>query len=152
LIEINNDPAFTRGYHTQWLCRRCNQEVPDEIQVGPDAVRDVLRSIDRVYDAATEARVSTCRLITIVVCAALVSALTVGTVDRMAPYHLATLFDDVLIDLIRGFGALIVYGFGGAILGLLVDQKLTETIQIRASYNRPRREGIAALSEHTVKN
>jgi hypothetical protein len=145
MIEIDNEPAFMRGYHTQWLCRRCNQEVPDERKVGPHPVRDVLRSIDCVYDAAITARVSTCRLIIIVITAALVGALTVGTVDRAAPLHLATPFDDAVIDLIRGLGALLVYGLGAAILGILVDQKLTGAIQIRASYNRPQRNEIAAL-------
>lgn len=146
MIEIDNEPAFTRGFHSQWLCRRCNQEVPDERKVGPDAVRDVLRSIDRVYDAAITARVSTCRLIVIVVVAFLVGALTVGTVDRAAPLHLATPFDDAVIDIIRGLGALILYGLGAAILGIVVDQKLTDAIQIRASYNRPRQKEIAALN------
>jgi hypothetical protein len=138
LIEFDDEPAFTRGYHTQWLCRRCNQEVPDEIRVGPDAVRDVLRSVDRVYDAATVARASTCRLIIIVVAAALVGALTVGAVDRMPSLHLATSFDDAVMDLIRGLIALSVSGLGVSLLATVIDHKLTEIIRIRATYNRPR--------------
>jgi hypothetical protein len=91
-----------------------------------------------VYDAATVAQASICRLIIIVVAAALVGALTVGAVDRMPSLHLTTSFDDAVMDLIRGLIALCVSGLGIGLLATLIDHKLTEIIRIRATYNRPR--------------
>src|SRR5258708_2671092 len=45
MIEIDNDPAFSLGYHTQWHCNRCNQEVPNERHFSDGSV---LRSTNRV--------------------------------------------------------------------------------------------------------
>jgi hypothetical protein len=140
MIEINNESAFTSGYHTRWHCRRCNQEVPNEREyVTYDGKRAVLRSIDLVHDASILAQVSTCRLIIIVVAAVLVGALTVGTMDRLGSLDLATAFQfhGAVMDLIRGVIALFGYGVGASLLGMLVDHKLTEIIQIRAFHKRP---------------
>lgn len=124
MIEITNDPAFTRGYHTQWHCRRCNQPVPDEEHCDVDGVHRVFRSSDVVHGAAIVARTSTCRLIITVLAAALVGAFTVGSVDRMPALHLATPFDDAVMDIIRGAICLFLYGIGAALLGMLADTAL----------------------------
>jgi hypothetical protein len=137
MIEITNEPAFIAGYHTRWHCRRCNQEVPNETEyVDYRGEHAVLRSDDLVYDAEILARISTCRLTIIIVISALVGALTVGTVDRLPSLHLATTFDDAVMDLIRGGIALFLYGCGAGILGISLNQKLTQVIQIQAFRNR----------------
>jgi fructose-specific phosphotransferase system IIC component len=120
MIEITNEPAFRPGYHTQWHCSRCNQPVPDERHYDVDGVHGVLRSSDLVYGAAIAARISTCRVIISV----LVGSLTVGSVDRMPGLHLATPFDDAVMNVIRGSICLFLYGIGAVLLGMLVDKTL----------------------------
>ena len=102
MIEITNEPAFIPGYHTQWHCRRCNQPVLDEEPYVMDGVYGVIRSSDLVHGAAIIAWISTCRLVITVLAAALVGALTAHSIDRMPALHLATPFDDAVMDVIRG--------------------------------------------------
>jgi hypothetical protein len=151
LIEINNDPAFTR-YHTQWHCRRCNQLVPDERNYAvADGVHGVIRSTDLVDDAAIVARISTCRLIIIVAAAALVGALSVGSVDRVLRLYLATPFDDAVMDIIRGLICVFAYGVGTGLVGAFVDKTLTRAIQDRATKKRLRGR-MAVLKEQDGKS
>jgi hypothetical protein len=63
-------------------------------------------------------------LIITVLAAALVGAFTVGSVDRMPALHLATPFDDAVMDIIRGAICLFLYGIGAALLGMLADTAL----------------------------
>jgi hypothetical protein len=141
MIEIDNDPAFSLGYHTQWHCNRCNQEVPNERHFS-DA--SVLRSTDLVDDAAIRARISTCRLVIIIVSAALVGSLAVGSVDRMPRLYLATPFDDAVMDVIRGLVCVFLFGVGAGIVGMFVDKILTNAIRNRAARKRLR-AGLAQL-------
>jgi len=60
-----------------------------------------------------------------VLAAALVGAFAVGTIDRMPPLHLATPFDDAVMDVIRGGLALFLYAVGAVPLGMLADAALT---------------------------
>jgi hypothetical protein len=89
-----------------------------------------------VCDAEILARISASRLTIIIAASVLVGALTVGTVDRLPSLHLATTFADAVMNLFRGGIALFLYGSGAGILGILLDQKLTHVIQIRAFRNR----------------
>jgi hypothetical protein len=86
-----------------------------------DGVHGVIRSSDLVHGAAILARISTCRLIITVLAAALVGAFTVGSIDRMPALHLATSFDDAVMDVIRGGLCLFLYAIGAVPLGLLAD-------------------------------
>jgi|SRR6266851_9077567 len=150
MIEINNDPPFTL-YDAGWHCRRCNQFVPDERAYTVDGTRGVLRATDLVDNASIVGRISTCRLIIIVAAAALVGALSVGSVDRMPRLYLATPFDDAVMDVIRGLICVFAYGVGAGLVGAFVDKTLTGAIQDRATKKRLRGR-VAVLKEQDGKS
>lgn len=146
MIEISNDPPFTL-YDAGWHCRRCNQFVPDKREyVDPDGAPGVLYSTDLVSGSAIVERISNCRLIIIMVAAALVGALTVGTIDR-TPLRLATPFDDVVIDIFRALCGVLLYGMGALIFGMLLDKILRN----RTAKKRQQQE-TAMLKQHGGKN
>jgi hypothetical protein len=146
MIEINNDQPFTL-YDAGWHCRRCNQFVPFERVYTLDGTWEVLRATDLVDNAAIVGQISNCRLIIIMVAAALVGALTVGTIDR-TPLRLATPFDDVVIDIFRALCGVLLYGMGALILGMIIDKTLSSSILNRAAEKR-RQEKLTTLKEKT---
>ena len=125
MIELTQGEPFRQGHHTQWECARCWQPVPNEMAfTGPDGERLVYHSSPsaRVREAEIVNRRSLHRLVTTVVLAFLVGALTVGTTDRLPVIGpLATQFDDILMYLIRGSISLVPFTLGAGLLGYLVE-------------------------------
>jgi hypothetical protein len=153
MIEIINEPAFLSRYpgqRTKWTCARCMREVPDETEyVSADGVREAFRSSDLVRNSEIVERVSTFRLYIIIVTAALAGGMVVFSFDRATLFPLVTFFD-VFFDITCVLAALLVYGFGAIVLGVIADCVLTPIIRRRADREmRSRRQAEQSATDPT---
>jgi hypothetical protein len=154
MIELSNEPAFLsgiRGQTTRWSCARCMRAIPDEAEyIDTDGTHHIFRAIDSVRHAEIVERVSNCRLCIIIAVAAFAGGMVIYTFDR-APLFPLTSFDSVAINIFRVAAALLVFGFGAVVLGVIADIFLTRIVRRRADREmRSRREAEQGQIESSV--